>query len=69
MASTALLLSKLIFAIAGAAAAVRLAKQAREAGGRPLHAWASALIAIAGAGLLLFGAGPHVAPFSDSLAW
>jgi hypothetical protein len=60
MPDVLLLLSKVVFAVAGLGAGVRLAQIARREGGIPLHAWGSAMVLVGGIGLVGFGLGPLV---------
>lgn len=68
MAETWLLAAKLVFAVAGCGAGIRLARLARRPSGVPVHTWASTTIFVGGVGLLGFGLGPSLAEHSLALA-
>jgi hypothetical protein len=68
MSETLLLISKGAFAAAGCCAGVRLAQLARRNAGDGLQGRVSAMILVGGAGLLGFGLGPVLAPYSPALA-
>lgn len=68
MSATFLLICKAIFALAGCAAGVSLARSARNEGGLSVRAWVSALIFIGGVGLIAFAVAPSVTSHSESLA-
>lgn len=67
MADTWLLAAKLLFAVAGCGAGLRLARLARRSS-LPVHTWASVTIFVGGVGLLGFGLGPGLAEHSLALA-
>jgi hypothetical protein len=68
MPETLMLASKVLFALAGCGAGVRLAQIARRDGGLPLHAWGSAMVLAGGLGLLGFALGPALAERSPGEA-
>jgi hypothetical protein len=68
MPDALMLCAKLLFAIAGLGAGVRLAQIARRDGGLPLHAWGSAMVLAGGLGLLGFALGPALAERSPAQA-
>jgi len=68
MSETLLLVSKGAFAAAGCCAGVRLAQLARRNAGDGLQGRVSVMILVGGAGLLGFGLGPVLAPYSWALA-
>jgi len=68
MSETLLLVSKGAFAVAGCCAGVRLAQLARRNAGDGLQGRVSVMILVGGAGLLGFGLGPVLAPYSAALA-
>ena len=68
MSEVLLLVSKGVFAAAGCFAGVRLSQNARRHGGDALQRRASVMILVGGAGLLGFGLGPLLAPYSTALA-
>ena len=68
MSETLVLVSKGAFAAAGCCAGVRLAQLARRDAGDGLQGRVSVMILVGGAGLLGFGLGPVLAPYSSALA-